>query len=74
MKLSLLHNNANTSSHIKGNLMAQTRSMAEGSRHAQPIIITQAGYLELSEVELTKFHCIVQKLFYKSRPRKIRYW
>jgi len=52
MKLSLLHKNVNTFSHIKGNLMALTavsvRVMTKGSRYAQQIIITQAGTMKLS--------------------------
>jgi len=45
MKLGLLHKNVNTSSHIKGKLIALIAvvSLTKGLRYAQQIIITQAG-------------------------------
>ena len=50
MKLSLLRKNVNTSSDIKGNLMALTQLSvgvtAKDSRYAQQIIITQAGTMK----------------------------
>jgi len=50
MKLSLLHKNVNTSSHIKRNLVALTQLsvhvMTKGSRYAQQIIITLAGTMK----------------------------
>ena len=52
MKLSLLDKNVNTSSHIKGNLMALTGSLSvpvltKSEIYAQQIIITQAGTKKL---------------------------
>jgi len=50
MKLSLLRKNVDTSSHIKGNLMALTAVfssvMTKCSRYAQQTIITQAGTMK----------------------------
>jgi len=73
MKLSSLHKNVNTSSHIKGNFVALTTvyqfelwlkvldmpSKSSLTRHAgtKKRGLSYRQVLELFEVELTKFHC-----------------
>jgi len=47
MKLSLLHKNVYTSSHIRDNLMALIAVVSLSSRYAQQIIVTQAGAMKL---------------------------
>jgi len=72
MKLSLLHKNLNTSSHIKGNLMALTAVFSSSYdwkfEICPAIIITQAGTMKLGlslasfrviRGRVTKFHCII---------------
>jgi len=72
MKLSLLHNNVNTSSHIKGNVMAlppscqfelwlkvwDVPSTLSLPRQGPWNLVWVKQVFELSEVELTEFHCI----------------
>jgi len=71
MKLSLLHKNVNTSSHRKGNLMALTAvcqfelwlkvrdmpSQLSLLRQGPWNLVRVKQVFELSEVELTGFHC-----------------
>jgi len=73
MKLSLLHKNGNTSSHIKGSLMAPTTvyqfelwlkvrympSKLSLPRQGPWNWVWVKQVCELSEVELTEFHCIL---------------
>jgi len=74
MKLSLLHKNVNTSSHRKGNLMALTavyqfelwlkvRDMPSKLSLPRPgSLVWVKQVFELSEVELTEFHCTLSPI------------